>query len=162
MSGCSTQPGAGCGPGKSQTSGEPDGLEGGSMIVRRRVSRRGAEWAVFAAAILALVGLGSSLVVAQEDKDKPKVEVYGFVQADYIQDFDRVDPLWTDTLRPSKIPTVDGSFGEDGQAYLSAKQSRLGVMMNFPTSNKTVFTKFEFDMFGVGGDAGQTTIRLRQ
>src|SRR5258705_5751172 len=113
MSGCSTQPGAGCGPGKSQTSGEPEGLEGGSMIVRRRVSRRGAEWAVFAAAILAAVALGAPAAVAQEeDKDKPKVEVYGFVQADYIHDFDRVDPLWTDTLRSSKIPTVDGLFGE--------------------------------------------------
>jgi outer membrane DcaP-like protein len=133
------------------------------MAAERQVTRTARAWLMITAAGLVLAGLGSPVVLAQEDdKDKPKVEVYGFVQADYIQDFDRVDPLWTDTLRPSKIPTVDGLFGEDGQAYLSAKQSRLGVMMNFPTSNKTVYTKFEFDMFGVGGDAGQTTIRLRQ
>lgn len=93
--------------------------------------------------------------------DTPHVEVYGFVQADYIQDFDRVNPAWEDTLRPSKIPTVPDLFGDDGQASMSAKQSRLGVLMNFPTSNKTVYTKFEFDMFGVGVDEGQTTIRLR-
>jgi len=132
------------------------------MAAEEQVTRTARAWLMVAAAGLLVAGLGSRVVLAQEeDKDKPKIEVYGFVQADYIQDFDRVDPLWTDTLRPSKIPTVDGLFGEDGQAYLSAKQSRLGVMMNFPTSNKTVFTKFEFDMFGVGGDAGQTTIRLR-
>jgi hypothetical protein len=96
-----------------------------------------------------------------QDANAPHVEVYGFVQADYIQDFNRVDPAWNDTLRPSKIPTVSDQFGADGQASLSAKQSRLGVMMNFPTSNMPVYTKFEFDMFGVGVDAGQTTIRLR-
>jgi len=134
------------------------------MAAKSQVTRTVRGWVLIAAASLALAGMGSTLALAQEDKekDKPKIEVYGFVQADYIQDFDRVDPLWTDTLRPSKIPTTEGLFGEDGQAYLSAKQSRLGVMMNFPTSNKTVYTKFEFDMFGVGGDAGQTTIRLRQ
>jgi len=133
------------------------------MAAKSQVTRTVRGWVLIAAASLALAGMGSTLALAQEDKekDKPKIEVYGFAQLDYIQDLDRVDPLWTDTLRPSKIPTVDGFFGEDGQAYLSAKQSRLGVMMNFPTSNGTVFTKFEFDMFGVGGDAGQTTIRLR-
>jgi outer membrane DcaP-like protein len=129
------------------------------MAGKKQVTRTVRAWVMIVAAILVLAGLSSPAVLAQDDK--PQIEVYGFVQADYIQDFDRVDPAWTDTLRPSKIPTVDGLLGEDGQAYLSAKQSRLGVMMNFPTSNKTVYTKFEFDMFGVGGDAGQTTIRLR-
>jgi hypothetical protein len=33
--------------------------------------------------------------------------------------------------------------------------------MNFPTSNGSVLTRVEFDFFGVGVDAGQTTIRLR-
>jgi hypothetical protein len=123
---------------------------------RKRVS---AGWIVVAMAALLLAAPGTA--VFAQDANAPRVEVYGFVQADYIQDFDRVDPAWMDTLRPSKIPTTEDFFGADGQASLSAKQSRLGVMMNFPTSNKPVFTKFEFDMFGVGVDAGQTTIRLR-
>jgi hypothetical protein len=116
-------------------------------------------WVAVAIAALVLAGPGVTAALAQSDV--PHVEVYGFVQADYIQDFNRVDPAWEDTLRPSKIPTADGVFGADGQASISAKQSRLGVLMNLPTSNKPVFTKFEFDMFGVGVDAGQTTIRLR-
>jgi len=129
------------------------------MAERRGSTLSWARLALAAAAILTAAAFGAPGTFAQEDT--PRVEVYGFVQADYIQDFNRVDPAWQDTLRPSKIPTVDGLFGDDGQAIIGARQSRLGVLMNFPTTNKTVFTKFEFDMFGVGVDAGQTTIRLR-
>ena len=50
--------------------------------------------------------------------------IYGFAMADYIYDINRVDPAWDDTLRPSKIPTVEGLFGSDGQSSFSAKQSR--------------------------------------
>ena len=128
------------------------------MTVKRHESRRGTGWLVAGTVILVSV-LG--VPAARAEDDKPHVEVYGFVQADYIQDFKRVNPAWTDTLRPSKIPTTEGLYGADGQAIISARQSRLGVLMNLPTSNKAVFTKFEFDMFGVGGDEGQTTIRLR-
>ncbi len=131
------------------------------MAAKRRAARSVVQWALVATAILAAAAYAAPGARAQEDADKPHVEVYGFVQADYIQDFNRVDPAWQDTLRPSRIPTIDGFYGEDGQANISAKQSRLGVLMNFPTANKTVYTKFEFDMFGVGVDAGQTTIRLR-
>jgi hypothetical protein len=123
------------------------------------LKRAGMGWTILALGALLVAAPGTALFA--QDANAPHVEVYGFVQADYIQDFNRVDPAWMDTLRPSKIPTADDVFGADGQASLSAKQSRLGVMMNFPTSNHPVYTKFEFDMFGVGVDAGQTTIRLR-
>jgi hypothetical protein len=93
--------------------------------------------------------------------DAPRFEVYGFAHFDYIQDFNRVNPDWAATLRPSRIPTKDGLYGADGQAILSARQSRLGAQATLPTDNGAVFTKFEFDMFGVGVDQGQTTIRLR-
>jgi hypothetical protein len=100
---------------------------------------------------------------AAAEKEKPKgtFEVYGFTQADAIQDFKRVDPNWQDTLRPSKIPTQQGQFGEDGGTYFSVKQSRFGVKSEYPTTLGLFKTKFEIDLFGVGGDAGQTTIRLR-
>ena len=128
-------------------------------MLRSRREVRPVTWAAIALVAIVLSIPGASVALAQDTT--PHVEVYGFVQADYVQDFKRVDPAWNDTLRPSKIPTTDGQFGEDGQASLSAKQSRLGVLMNFPTSNHPVYTKFEFDMFGVGVDAGKTTIRLR-
>jgi hypothetical protein len=88
-------------------------------------------------------------------------EIYGFAQTDYIQDFDRVDPNWEAALRPSKIPTTDGQFGDDGQSIFSVRQSRFGVQAHRDIGGKDLFVKFEFDLFGTGDDAGQTTFRLR-
>jgi hypothetical protein len=90
-------------------------------------------------------------------------EIYGFAQADYIQDIGgRLDPDWDDAFRPSRI-CIDGACGSDGQSSLSVKQSRFGIAGVMPTGDGgTPFNfKFEFDLFGVGEDAGQTTFRLR-
>jgi hypothetical protein len=89
------------------------------------------------------------------------LELYGFAQVDLIQDFDRVNPSWDATLRPSKIPTVDGLYGSDGQFIASARQSRLGVKADGMIAGKPYEAKFEFDLYGVGVDEGQTTFRLR-
>lgn len=94
-------------------------------------------------------------------KAEASFDVYGFAQLDYIQDFNRVNPAWDSTLRPSRIPTTKGVHGSDGQSILSIRQSRLGVKANLPTNDGDVFTKFEFDLFGVGVDEGQTTFRIR-
>jgi hypothetical protein len=90
-----------------------------------------------------------------------RFEIYGFAQADYIQDFNRMDPAWNDTLRPSKIPTIGGQFGSNGVSSISVKQSRFGVQGSEPIGGHDLKWKFEFDLFGVGVDAGQTTFRLR-
>jgi hypothetical protein len=92
--------------------------------------------------------------------------IYGFAQADYIYDVDRVDPAWEDSLRPSKIPTGNDpdKFGSDGQSIFSVKQSRFGVSGDEPVDGGAlgdIKFKFEFDLYGVGADAGQTTFRLR-
>ncbi|UTF59739.1 DcaP family trimeric outer membrane transporter [Gilvimarinus sp. DA14] len=100
-------------------------------------------------------------IVSSNDSWRQKFEIYGFAQLDYIQDFERVQPEWDSTLRPSRIPTLAGQYGSDGQAILSARQSRLGVKADFPAGDDSIYTVFEFDMFGVGSDEGQTTIRLR-
>ena len=94
---------------------------------------------------------------------KPSITLYGAVQLDYIYDVHRVDPVWEDALRPSKIPTTEGLFGSNGQSLFSVKQSRLGVKGDIPVGRglSDIDFKFEFDMFGVGADAGKTTIRLR-
>ena len=99
---------------------------------------------------------GTSIQAAEK-----KFEVYGFAQVDYIQDFKRSNPNWEDTLRPSRIATDDEEYGSDGQATLSVRQSRFGVQGNLPAGGKDLETKFEIDMFGVGPDEGQTTLRLR-
>jgi DcaP outer membrane protein len=113
------------------------------------------------ATAVAVAAALTSLALPARAQNAKSFEVYGFAQADYIQDFKRVDPAWQDSLRPSKIPTTDGQFGSDGQAILSIKQSRFGVRGSNPVGNDTFEFKFEFDLYGVGVDAGQTTMRVR-
>ena len=114
-----------------------------------------------AAAFYLLVGVVSTDVYAGDSGRS--FEIYGFVQADYIQDMGgRLDPNWDDAFRPSKIG-IDGQYGDDGQSSISVKQSRFGVKGTMPTTDasKAIDFKFEFDLFGTGADAGQTTFRLR-
>jgi hypothetical protein len=92
---------------------------------------------------------------------QPELEIYGFGQADAIVDFEQNNPDWYDVLRPSKLPAFHHEFGNDGHFYLSPRQSRFGAKATLPTSDGDVFAQFEFDMFGVGNFAGETTIRLR-
>ena len=91
----------------------------------------------------------------------PTLEIYGFGQADAIVDFKRNNPDWYDVNRPSRLPSFPGEFGDDGHFYLSPRQSRFGVKGVLPTQEGDVTATFDFDMFGVGRDAGLTTIRLR-
>jgi len=111
---------------------------------------------------LATLAIASCALTTQADA-KPSFSLYGAAQLDYIYDVHRVDPSWEDALRPSKIPTTEGQFGSNGQSLFSVKQSRLGVKGEVPVGRRLsdIDFKFEFDMFGVGADAGKTTIRLR-
>jgi len=103
---------------------------------------------------------GTSALAADSGRS---FEIYGFAEADYIQDFTgRLDPNWDDAFRPSKIG-IDGQYGTDGQSSLSVKQSRFGVKGSMPTGSDgtPINFKFEFDLFGTGADAGKTAFRLR-
>jgi hypothetical protein len=126
------------------------------MDTRNRLSFTGLLTIAVAATLLAAAA-------ARAEDTGRSFEIYGFAQADYIQDISgRLDPDWDDAFRPSKI-CFDNACGEDGQASLSVKQSRFGVKGTMPTGSNTapVNFKFEFDLFGTGVDAGQTTMRLR-
>ena len=85
------------------------------------------------------------------------------MMVDAIHDFQRMDPDWDDAFRPSKIPTTEGQFGGDGQSSVSVKQSRFGIKGSMPTGegNTPLTFKFDFDLFGTGDNAGQTTFRLQ-
>jgi hypothetical protein len=111
---------------------------------------------------VALLSAGATAAAQAADTDKT-FEIYGFAQADAIYDFGRMNPDWDDAYRPSKIANPEGEFGSDGQASVSVKQSRFGIKGTMPTGegHAALSFKFEFDLFGVGVDAGQTTFRLR-
>jgi hypothetical protein len=116
--------------------------------------------ALLAAAVSAALFTGAPAVAEETGRS---FEIYGFAHADYIQDISgRLDPSWDDAFRPSKIG-MDEQFGGDGQSSISVKQSRFGVKGSMPTGEggTPLNFKFEFDLFGTGADAGQTTFRLR-
>jgi hypothetical protein len=89
------------------------------------------------------------------------VDIYGFAMVDMGYQTKQNDPAWFDVLRPTKLPSFENEFGEDGRFFAGVRQSRLGVKSTTPTDMGDLKTTFEFEMFGVGVDAGQTTIRLR-
>ena len=89
------------------------------------------------------------------------LDIYGFAMLDAGQDFKSIDPNWYDSLRPTKLPSPPGTFGQNGNTYLSIRQTRFGVKGVEPTPWGDLKAQFEFDMYGTGKDAGVTTMRPR-
>ena len=92
---------------------------------------------------------------------QPKIDIYGFVMLDAGYNADQIQADWYDVVRPTKLPAFKNQFSPDGNAFFSVRQTRLGVKANVPTGLGDLKTTFEFELFGTGVDAGQTTFRLR-
>ncbi|MET0588612.1 MAG: DcaP family trimeric outer membrane transporter [Novosphingobium sp.] len=109
-----------------------------------------------------MAGISAPALAQDTTESDVDFEVYGFAQVDLIADVDgRMNPDWKDAFRPSRIATPEGQFGSDGETSFSVKQSRLGAKASGEAGGRTWEGKFEFDMFGVGSDAGKTAVRLR-
>ena len=98
---------------------------------------------------------------AQKAEAKPRLDIYGFAMLDMGYETKQSDPNWFDVLRPTKLPAFPNQYGEDGHFFAGVRQSRFGVKGFMPTDLGEVKTIFEFELFGTGVDAGQTTFRLR-
>jgi hypothetical protein len=92
---------------------------------------------------------------------KNSVDVYGFVMLDSGYEFKQQNPNWFDVVRPTQLPSFKNEFAPDGNVFAGVRQSRFGVKSSTPTSFGDLNTIFEFELFGTGVDAGQTTFRLR-
>ena len=106
----------------------------------------------------------SSCSIATRSQDTPPekgVDIFGFVMMDAGWNFGQIDPKWYDVVRPTKLAKFKDEWAPDGNFFMSVRQTRLGVKGYTPTNLGTLKTHFEFELFGVGDDAGQTTIRLR-
>ena len=88
-------------------------------------------------------------------------EIYGFAMLDAGYQFKQNDPNWFDVIRPTKLPSFPNEFAPNGKVYYGVRQSRFGVKSSTPTKYGPLKTQFEFELFGTGVDAGQTTFRLR-
>jgi hypothetical protein len=89
------------------------------------------------------------------------VDFYGFVMTDSGYRSGAIDPNWFDVIRPTKMDAFKGEFAPNGSTYFSVRQTRFGVKSSTPTELGNLKTVFEFELFGTGVDAGQTTFRLR-
>jgi outer membrane DcaP-like protein len=98
---------------------------------------------------------------AQDSKGESTFEVYGFAMLDAGYQFKQNHPDWFDVVRPTKLPAFPNEFAPNGKVYYGVRQSRLGVKSSTPTKYGALKTQFEFELFGTGVDAGQTTFRLR-
>jgi hypothetical protein len=115
-----------------------------------------------ALACLLAVNAGAQLQQAKlAKKDTSWLDIFGFTQADAIYDFNQNNPDWFDVNRPTKLPVFRNEFGGNDRTWFSARQTRFAVKASMPAGNADLNTFFDFDLFGVGVDAGQTTIRLR-
>jgi hypothetical protein len=109
---------------------------------------------------------GSTNPNEKETQDVPPtpsstIDLYGFVMLDSGYDFKTNNPDWFDVVRPTQLPSFAGQFAPDGKVYFGVRQTRFGVKTSTPTALGNLKTQFEFELFGTGGDAGQTTFRLR-
>lgn len=103
----------------------------------------------------------SAQAAPAKEEARPRLDLYGFAMLDMGYQSGSNHPDWFDVVRPTKLPSYDGEYGEDGHYYAGVRQSRLGVKGFIPTDAGELKTIFEFELFGTGVDAGQTTFRLR-
>ena len=112
------------------------------------------------AAVL-LAGLPAVLAAQNNTASQTKIDLYGFVMLDAGYNADQIQGDWYDVVRPTKLPAFEDQFAPNGSTFFSVRQTRLGVKANIPTGLGDLKTTFEFELFGTGVDAGQTTFRLR-
>ena len=102
---------------------------------------------------------------AEEHSEQPKasssINFYGFAMLDSGYNFGSINPNWSDTERPTQLPASTGQYGPNGNTFWGVRQTRFGVKTFTPTALGDLKTIFEFELFGTGVDAGQTTFRLR-
>ena len=111
--------------------------------------------------LVTAVLLGGLPAVLAAQNAQPRIDVYGFAMLDAGYNADQIQGDWYDVIRPTKLPSFKNQFAPDGNAFFSVRQSRLGVKGFIPTAMGELRTTFEFELFGTGVDAGQTTFRLR-
>jgi hypothetical protein len=130
------------------------------MSIIQATKPRGRTSAIAVFALLIAAASASAQTPAPADQ-KPSLEIYGFAMLDFGQNFNQINPNWFDTMRLTRLPKSEDQFGKDGSTFAGVRQSRLGVRSSTPTALGELKTTFEFELFGVGVDEGQTTFRLR-
>lgn len=104
---------------------------------------------------------GMNVFSQQAQTEEKRMEIYGFIMMDAGFNAGQIQGDWYDVVRPTKLSSFEDEYGPDGNFFMSVRQTRFGVKSFTPTKLGTLKTTFEFELFGTGVDAGQTTLRLR-
>ena len=112
-----------------------------------------------------VVAPDSSAEKGAKESGEARLEISGKVMLDMILDFNRVDPAWHATLRPSTIPVTcpgDPGCGKDGETIFSIRQTSLSIKGFVPTSAGMLKTDLSMDLFGQGtSNAGGSSTQVR-
>jgi len=95
-----------------------------------------------------------------QEQTAPAIEIYGQIMTDVGYDFNQMNPKYFDVMRPTQLPAYKNEYGTDGNIFFGVRQSMLGFKTYLPTRHGELKTKFAFDLFGVGPNAGLTTFHL--
>jgi len=113
------------------------------------------------AMLFLLILLLAGKTFAQDTMPQKHLDVYGFAMVDMGYNFQQIDPKWFDALRITRLPKYKDQFAPNGTFFFGVRQTRFGVAGYTPTKIGDLKVVYEFDMFGVSADEGQTTMRLR-
>ena len=89
------------------------------------------------------------------------MDIYGFIMMDAGYNFNQIHPDWFDVVRPTKLPAFENEYGTDGNTFSPYDKQGWDLKIISRHRMGELITHFEFEMFGTGVDAGQTTIRLQ-
>ena len=110
--------------------------------------------------IILLSGILILLKVEAQEKEKIRYDFYGQMMTDAGYNTGQVNPDYFDVMRPTQLPARENQYGTDGNLSFGVRQSRLGFKSYIPTKMGELQTRFEFDLFGVGNNVGQTAFHL--
>ena len=132
---------------------------------RRRIDDAIADLEDTQAAQRAAAAGAPAVGAASTELSGPRLEVYGFVQLDGIYDFDRIESGLERGAAavedPGQLPRRR-RLRQRRRDRSSASSSRVSASAaSCPRELGELRTIFEFELFGIGVDEGQTTIRLR-
>jgi hypothetical protein len=111
---------------------------------------------------LLIILLFTSSLKAQNAEPEKTMEIFGFIQMDSGYDFGRMNPDWYDTMRPTQILDKEGNeYQSQGVYFMSVRQTTFGIKNYMDTPLGKIKTHFEFDLFGMGKEVGNTAFRLK-
>jgi hypothetical protein len=109
-----------------------------------------------------IIFLFSYSLMAQNAESDKTMDIFGFIMMDSGYDFGRINPDWYDTMRPTQILDKEGNeYQPQGVFFMSVRQTTFGVKNYIKSPMGQIKTHFEFDLFGVGKEAGNTAFRLK-